>query len=134
MGYKYSKQKAFDTVVEQLVKQGKPSYSNNECFYRSTRGLKCAAGCLISDNINVTKFNSISWLNACKKEPSLNNIASANFVIQLQTAHDDHAATIGWRKHWFNSMIKLADQHKLSSNLLKKLATKKWREVELHDH
>ncbi len=44
-------QKAFDTMVTHLRKQGEQSKvsEGTKCLYRSDMGLKCAVGCLIPD-------------------------------------------------------------------------------------
>ncbi len=42
-------QEIFDTVVDHLLSQGKPSISG-VCRYRSDDGLKCAVGVLIPDS------------------------------------------------------------------------------------
>ena len=61
-------QEAFDTVVAHLRKQGRPSvFPSNAlrgCAYRGADGLKCAAGCLIPDEMYSIHFecNTISGL------------------------------------------------------------------------
>lgn len=47
-----TKQETFDTVVAHLRKQAaKAIRSDIGCCYRSPEGLKCAAGCLIPDDL-----------------------------------------------------------------------------------
>lgn len=61
---KEERQMVFDTVVEALLKQGKPSSNEDECLYRGPRGLKCAIGHLIPDesyNPNI-ESSSVSGL------------------------------------------------------------------------
>ena len=44
-------QEIFDTVMTHLSTQGRRAYLNLEgCRYRTDTGLKCAVGCLISDD------------------------------------------------------------------------------------
>lgn len=48
-------QKIFDTVINHLLQQGVPALNYNydaapSCRYRTRYGLKCAVGCLISDD------------------------------------------------------------------------------------
>jgi hypothetical protein len=43
-------QKAYETIRAHLIEQGKPARDvSGQCVYRSDTGLKCAVGCLISD-------------------------------------------------------------------------------------
>ena len=44
-------QNDFDTVLSAIVKQGKPSKDIGRCLYRGPRGLKCAIGWLIPDDL-----------------------------------------------------------------------------------
>lgn len=44
-----NEQEIFDTVVNHLRKQNKKSDDNAGSLYRSSKGLKCAVGCLIYD-------------------------------------------------------------------------------------
>lgn len=46
-----NKQEVFDRVVKHLLTQNKKSWSDEiyDCAYRNNEGLKCAIGCLISD-------------------------------------------------------------------------------------
>ena len=39
----------FDRVADHLLSQGKRSTDRNGCLYRTEDGLRCAVGCLISD-------------------------------------------------------------------------------------
>ena len=44
-------QKAYETIRAHLIEQGKPAMSiSGGCVYRNSGGLKCAVGCLISDD------------------------------------------------------------------------------------
>jgi hypothetical protein len=44
-------QKAYETIRAHLIQQGRPAkdLQTGSCFYRAEGGLKCAVGCLISD-------------------------------------------------------------------------------------
>jgi len=44
-------QKAYEKIRAHLIEQGRPAMNaSGECLYRSETGLKCAVGCLISDD------------------------------------------------------------------------------------
>lgn len=45
-------QKAYEKIRAHLIEQGKPAMNpmTGGCFYRAEGGLKCAVGCLISDD------------------------------------------------------------------------------------
>lgn len=46
-----TKQETFDFVVQHLYRQGRPADDGYYCAYRTKDGLKCAAGCLIPDDM-----------------------------------------------------------------------------------
>lgn len=46
-----NEQEIFDFVVNHIRKQGGPALNNLSCAYRTEDGLKCAAGCLIADEV-----------------------------------------------------------------------------------
>ena len=137
MKYKYTKQQAFDKVVEHLVEQGKPSRIGNTsyCSYLTPSGLRCAAGWLI-DDINILKAakkTASDWSTAIELIPELGKIVSPSFVQKLQNAHDqgklsgyvkDHE---NWRYNWAAEMYDIAIVNKLNTTKLTKLATKEWR-------
>lgn len=41
--------KISETIRDHLIQQNKPSEDSGMCAYRSNKGLKCAVGCLITD-------------------------------------------------------------------------------------
>lgn len=43
------KQEVFDAVAKHLIRQNRPAQVEGSCKYRTPSGLKCAAGCLITD-------------------------------------------------------------------------------------
>lgn len=126
---KYTKQEAFDKVVEHLIKQGKPSVDEfGSCQYHSEDGLKCAAGCLIKDS-KLRKKVSGEWEEACDTYPSLKNLAPFDFVDRLQSIHDNGAynrTLNSWRFDWVTNMKELAKSYKLKVGLLNKLVPKEW--------
>lgn len=60
-----TEQEVFDHVKNHLLKQKKQSIHYGKCYYRleTPEGvLKCAAGCLISDEEYKTKFEDNTWM------------------------------------------------------------------------
>ena len=54
-------QEVFDQVATHLLKQKTRSTSENGCAYRGPNGLKCAAGCLISDEEYKPDMEGAVW-------------------------------------------------------------------------
>ncbi len=44
-----TQQEVFDTVRTKMKEQGEPSFESNACRMRTTDGLRCAYGCLLTD-------------------------------------------------------------------------------------
>lgn len=88
-------QQVFDQVVAHLRKQGRASkdYKTGGCFYRGPEGLKCAAGCLISDDeyvdrMDIRNGHDTYWLDLI--EDGLVPTSRHNLLIScLQDIHDD---------------------------------------------
>lgn len=57
-----NKQEIFDTVVTHLFTHGKQATENHGegCVYRTEGGLKCAAGCLITDEFYSKNFEGLN--------------------------------------------------------------------------
>jgi len=81
-----NEQETFDKVVEHLRKQNELSQRNGTCLYRGPNGLKCAAGCLIPDELYEARMEgkivSASILNKVFKDYNIDLIGS------LQKCHD----------------------------------------------
>lgn len=96
-------QETFDTVVTHLRKQGKKAIVKNkkgggdECCYRTPDGLKCAAGCLLSDEDykphyegkTVHHFTQDGSFDPAICPPSLLQ-HDYNLLQRLQSIHDCH--------------------------------------------
>lgn len=63
-----SEQEVFNHVVAFLAKQGKKSanFTTGTCFYRH-EDLKCAAGCLIPDELYHPKMEYTGWNTLCNR-------------------------------------------------------------------
>lgn len=122
-----TKQNIFDFVVQQLRKQGKPSfdpskvvkssnqiYQNNGCLYRKYEAdgtiLKCAAGHLIPDNeysLNIENTSIFDGLNSRTFQKISGTWLRSNLIADLQLIHDRH-----WDERE-EKWMKLATQYNL---------------------
>jgi len=92
----FTKQETFDTVVNFLKAQGCQAFDEMTCCYRTSTGLKCAAGCLISDADYDPFFEGlvVDEREKDKKDSMHNTLLAAladhdrKLVSQLQCAHD----------------------------------------------
>lgn len=120
-------QEIFDTVARHLFTQGKratdfeQSYNRTVCRYRTSDGLKCAAGCLIPDDKYDPKMEG--WaINGEKVRTYLPQFVIDNIwlVVDLQRAHDE-AADDRFIPNVTTALKSIAIKHNLSSNVLKEL-------------
>jgi hypothetical protein len=102
-------QQVYDQVKAHLLKQGKKSTNPivlMECLYRAPGGLKCAAGCLISDEEYNPQMEGRPWrsLITIKLTPSDHEL----LITELQYVHDDHDP-----EEWAQQLKDLANRHNL---------------------
>jgi hypothetical protein len=104
-------QEIFDTVSEHLLKQGRRSIKYGECMYRGPRGMKCAAGAIIPDDLYLETFES--------RAPTSSNIIdrmpawwaeNIDLICQLQRLHDFFDPYF-----WREELIMIAATHNLSA-------------------
>lgn len=124
-----SNQELFDKVVRHLVAQGAPSHGETEgCMYLNQDGLKCAAGCLISEDIAriLDKEKESAWARVTIKFRTLKDVGSVSFIGSLQMAHDSQEAE--WRSVWYSKMKRIAAREvpALTTSVLDELATPAW--------
>jgi hypothetical protein len=89
-------QQEFDAVVEHLYKQGRPSKKLAGCFYRNDKGLSCAVGCRIPDNVYDPKMDAPDYGDSTLHELILNFeetlpveiVAYKEMFAELQELHD----------------------------------------------
>lgn len=106
-----TKQEVFDQVAHHLLTQNKRSVEWLACRYRSGNGLKCAAGCLISDDEYDPKLESMFWKELINDYfPHLIN-AHTDLITDLQTLHDEYEPAF-----WQEELKKIADLYKLTFN------------------
>lgn len=104
----YSAQEVFDHVATHLIQQTSRSESEDGCRYRGPDGLKCAAGCLISDEEYSEDFEEKGWISlvANSKVPAVHK----DLIYKLQDLHDWDAPNL-----WKQKLVLLAQDFKLNA-------------------
>ena len=104
-----TEQEVFDQVVTHLLTQRERSvsiFSTSSCAYRGQNGLKCAAGCLISDDEYSSDMEGYSWINLLdEKRVPKNHYA---LITRLQHIHDGTLP-----ENWKRELEVLATEFKL---------------------
>lgn len=96
----------FDKVKEHLLKQGNKAVGDNgKCVYKASTGMKCAVGCLITDEHYYNRLETQPATN----EAVCNAVRSSNkglritekfksLLYELQTTHDNIPSP-SWENH-----------------------------------
>lgn len=134
-------QELFDTVVQALIAQGKPSAILEErggernwiCQYRSPDGAKCAAGVLLKDEFYKPDFEGVlvRWHDTQHSEERALRAAliasgvteeQLNLVRSLQWAHDESEHDGQWKsvEKFVETFREAAKLHNLSAAVLDK--------------
>ena len=103
-------QEVFDFVAHHLLTQNEKSIRGNLCSYKAQKNLKCAAGCLISEDNYDTGFEGLGWNEVSNKLGMLNH---CSLVADLQGLHD-HTIV----RKWKNELINFANFRGLSTDVL----------------
>lgn len=122
------KQKIFNTVVPQLLKQNEKSMAGGMCRYRGPNGLKCAVGFLIKDQF----YHKVLENQACDDKDVMkalhksgvfdhkkvdlsedNLVYEENFLSCLQGIHD-----VNNPQNWPYCFKKLATRHELDYSVI----------------
>ena len=105
-------QVVFDTVARHLLTQKMRSVGeNSECLYRSPKGLKCAAGCLIPDDKYSSTMEGKCWDVLAARE--IVSSTNQSLIANLQLIHDRKDP-----KHWLNELYTLAANLELNTSVL----------------
>ena len=82
-------QEVFDQVATHLLKQNEKSEDLYRCLYRGSNNLKCAAGCLISDQ----EYNDLLEGNPWASLINSGYVPSehADLICSLQRVHDENS-------------------------------------------
>jgi hypothetical protein len=84
-----TKQEIFDQVANHLLTQMQKSENiGRKCMYRNYSGLKCAAGCLISDEEYEERFEGCSWYKLIEREQI--SKYHERLIQELQDIHDNY--------------------------------------------
>lgn len=114
--HKVSNQDVFEYIVDHLVKQNERSMNDARfCCYRYHDRLKCAAGCLISDEEYSFDMEGKLWdelISLGTVEPD-----HANLIGQLQIIHD----TIYPKKGWLKEVRLLGEKELLDVDFMENL-------------
>ena len=100
-------QEVFDFVAHHLLTQNEKSLQGNSCRYKSQRTLKCAAGCLISDENYDKSLEGDTWDIVSKK---LGMVNQWSLVRDLQALHDNTIV-----RKWKHELINFANRYALST-------------------
>lgn len=117
-------QDVFDQVAEHLLKQGRPSYSEQSrmCAYRGDEGLKCAAGCLVSDEEYDVSMEQGAW-DQLQTSCSAVTIPDAHMamILDLQVMHDEayELAEGTPYTYWLEELEEIAGNYDLSAHKLR---------------
>lgn len=112
---KATAQQVFDQVATHLLTQNKKSTRRNNisyCMYRGADGLKCAAGCLISDAEYTPEMEWKGWGNLIGSG-IVPTTQHQQLVYRLQELHDDYTA-----KQWKKELIEVAERFKLNADVV----------------
>lgn len=106
-----TKQETFDTVVNHLRHQGRKARSAaGFCRYRTSDGLMCAAGCLMTDEVYSSEFEGFGIVDESKPTQALRALGyDTSFVHQLQVIHDKFRVGM-----WEGKLALLAEEHGLT--------------------
>lgn len=123
-----SKQEVFDKVARHLILQNARSvkkYSDRggvmsppACAYRGEGGLKCAAGCVIPDEVYYPEMEGTLFSYIYATEESLQELfdfRTSVLVGRLQIMHDD--AVCG-PEYWPDRLKNLANEYKLNPQIV----------------
>jgi hypothetical protein len=92
-------QEVFNQVYIHLIKQNEKCSNGDICLYRNKTKedvvLKCAAGCLISDEEYTGDFEENSWVTLVEEErvPAVHK----ELIVLLQEVHDNHLPST-WKR------------------------------------
>jgi hypothetical protein len=104
-------QEIFDKVAAHLLQQKYRCLDKKSlvCLYRNSQGMKCAAGCLISDEDYEPSLEGRSW----RELVAMGHVSMDKSILisNLQVIHDTCEV-----EHWRDKLQDLAESHKLEFN------------------
>lgn len=114
--HEVSEQDVFDTIAEHLLRQGKRSLGRvrSTCQYHNADGLKCAAGCLVPDDVYDFTWEGMTWNELVATGEVVDRYA--DIIQQLQYVHDSEEG----EQYWPNKLRIIAEGYKLDTQKLEK--------------
>lgn len=115
-----NKQEIFDYVARHLIAQGRAAVNpeTGNCLYRAPNGDKCAAGCLISDEVYRPSMEGKSVnSNEVANYLPLHLKDNIRLLLDLQGAHDHLLRPFGI-EDWTVKMRDIAKGYGLSDEVL----------------
>ena len=113
----------FNQVALHLLNQGERAI-DGDCVYHAPDGLRCAAGCLISDDEYKEGMEWNGWLDLV--DAGWVPIEHANLILALQQLHDTESP-----ENWAGALYKLAG--KLDLTIAPELSRTMQAYAEEHD-
>lgn len=111
-----TKQQIFEKVCRHLARQAAPSVRHKpddpepDCLYRGPKGLRCAVGCLIPDNLYRPTMEGYNVSDLAKFHPELPHLRRhTNILTKMQYIHDSQKPD-----QWPAALEVLAKEHKLT--------------------
>lgn len=104
-------QEVFDQIATHLLKQNQRAFKpgDGSCMYCTPSGLKCAAGCLISDDEYTSEFEGNNWVDLAAKDQRLVPDNHLDLIFALQRIHDNYDPSV-----WHEKLAQLAYWHELT--------------------
>ena len=111
-----NKQEIFDTVVAHLRKQGKKAQHTTDdgvttCRYRTDDGLKCAAGCLMPDEVYSSDMEGQRCFASdllARLPRALVDVFESDVLHELQNLHDHDPVSM-----WETRFAEIAEIYEL---------------------
>lgn len=107
-----TEQQVFDQVAKHLLTQNEKSMhpKSKLCLYRTSGGLKCAAGALISDEEYSPLMEMGSWRTLIRRHGVSKHCAA--LISDLQYLHDGYTVS-----EWRDGLRRLARQYNLNEDV-----------------
>jgi hypothetical protein len=119
-------QEVFDQVAAHMLTQKQRSMINHDvCAYRGDGGLKCAAGCLMSDEeakfVSSQGMNTTPWSTLISQGVVLSNKHS-RLISELQGIHDN--SQYYPEEDWIVRLKNIAELRNLNSTIIDQFENK----------
>lgn len=107
-------QEVFEKVTRHLLEQNEVAFKNGRCEYRTVtdngRVLKCAAGCLIPDEMYSETFEGKAAYQLESLWDSLGIAEHTDLILSLQDDVHDYTTP----DEWPSALVEVADRHDLT--------------------